>query len=106
MGVVLNKVTGASYELTKNEVEKSLHVSVAQAIPMDPKVMESIAKRTPVVAYSPNSPASIAFKKLAASIIGKEYEAIEKYETNSIGLLWKIKHFIKKLFNNNRFYKQ
>lgn len=106
MGVVLNKVTGASYELTKNEVEKSLHVSVAQAVPMDPKVMESIAKRIPVVAYSPNSPASIAFKRLAASIIDKEYEVSEKYEANRIGFLCKVKQFIKKLFNNDKFYKQ
>jgi len=95
MGVVLNKVTGASYEPTKREVERALHVNVAQVIPMDPKVRESIAKRTPVVAYSPNSPASIAFKKLAASIIGKEYEVSEKHEASKVGFLHKMKYLLK-----------
>lgn len=78
MGVVLNKVVGASYEPTKRDVEKALGVSVAQVIPMDLKVKEAIAKKIPIVAYSPNSSASIAFKKLAASIIGETYESSDK----------------------------
>lgn len=107
MGVVLNKVTGASYEPTKKDVENALHVSVAQVIPMDSKVRESIAKRTPVVAYSPNSPASIAFKKLAASIIGKEYEISEKHEPIKTGFLYKLKCFLKTFSKkNDKFYKQ
>lgn len=95
MGVVLNKATGKHYEPTKKDVEESLKVNVAQIIPMDYKVIESVAKRIPIVAYSPNSPASIAFKKLAASIIGKTYEEPRNFFAN-------LKILIKKLFGVNK----
>lgn len=74
MGVVLNMATWASFEPTKKDVEKALGVNVAQVVPMDLKIRESIAMRKPIVAYSPNRPASIAFKKLAASLIEEKYE--------------------------------
>lgn len=92
IGIVLNKVRGKSYELTKEEVEESLGVNVIAEIPDDPKVPESIAYRIPVVSYSPRSPASIAYKKLAAQLIGEEYEA------SKAGLWWRIKCFVKKYF--------
>jgi septum site-determining protein MinD len=76
MGVVINKATKVKGELTKEDVEGALKVKVAQVIPMDFNVIKSVAKKIPVVAYSPYSPASIAFKRLAASIINKEYNPI------------------------------
>jgi len=94
MGIVLNKSTGKSYEPTKKEIETSLKVSVTQTIPMDGNVIESIAKRTPIVAYSPKSPASIAFKKLAASIINSDYKEPNFFSN--------ITASIKKLFGVNK----
>ena len=93
IGIVLNKVSGKSYELTKEEVEESLGVKVIAEIPDDPKVPESIAYRIPVVSYSPRSPASIAYKQLAAQLIGEEYEE------SKAGLWWRIKWFVKQIFS-------
>ena len=36
-------------------------------------VPAAIAAKTPVVSHSPTSPASICFKKIAASLIGQDY---------------------------------
>lgn len=90
IGIVLNKVRGKDYELSKEEIEESLGVKVIAEIPDDPKVPESIAYRIPVVSYFPKCPASIAYRKLATQLIGEEYEASEG------GLLCKIKHFFEK----------
>lgn len=93
IGIVLNKVRGKDYELSKEEIEKALGVKVIAEIPDDPKVPESIAYRIPVVSYSPKSPASIAYKKLAAQLIGEEYEISEA------AFWYKIGCFVKNLFN-------
>lgn len=74
VGVILNKVTGKWYEVSKEEVEESLGVKVLAEIPLDMKVPESIANKTPVVSYAPKSHASIAFKKLGAGLIGERFE--------------------------------
>jgi len=78
IGIVLNKVTGESYELGKEEIEKAVGVNVIAEIPADPKVPESIAHKTPVVSYAPKSPASMAYKKLAAQLIGEKYEDVKE----------------------------
>lgn len=74
VGVVLNKVAGKWYEVSKEEIEESLGVKVLAEIPYDTKVPESIANKTPVVSYASKSPASIAFKRLGADLIGEEFE--------------------------------
>ena len=72
-GIVLNKTRNKKYELTKEEIEDALKVKVIGNIPFDNKISESIANRMPVALFRPNSKSSIMYKKLAASIIGKEY---------------------------------
>jgi len=80
MGIVLNKVTMRNYELKKKEIEESLRAKIMEEVPMDEKIPESISHNQPVVLFSPSSRASIAYKRLAASLIGKKYNAnlIEK----------------------------
>jgi len=85
-GIVLNKVRNKKYELTKEEIEDALKIKVIEKIPFDKKVPESIAKKIPVVLFKPRSKSSKAYKKLAASIAGKEYPN---------NLLKKIKKFFK-----------
>lgn len=88
VGVVLNKVRRKPYELSKEDVEESLSVPVIAEIPDDPKVPESIAKRIPVVTYAKRSIASIAYRKLAADLLGEECK---------LDVLSKIKTFFRKL---------
>jgi len=72
-GIVLNKVMNKKYELKDKEIENALQIKIIQKIPFDKKIPESIANRVPVVLFAPYCKSSIAYKKLAASIIGKKY---------------------------------
>jgi chromosome partitioning protein len=83
-GVILNKVRNKKYELTKKEIEEALEMKVIQEIPFDNNIPKSIANKIPIVLFRPYSKASIAYKKLAASIVGKKYnygvkKRIERY---------------------------
>jgi septum site-determining protein MinD len=77
MGVVLNKVKNKDWEMTKENVEDFLELPVIAMIPDDDAVKRSIAMKQPLVYTFPNSPASRAIKKLAASIIGENYRELE-----------------------------
>ncbi len=74
LGVVLNMVGKEKYELTPKEVEELIELPVISTIPMDKNVLRSLALKMPVVLFSPNSPSSREFVKLAAKILGEEYE--------------------------------
>ncbi len=74
LGVVLNMVGKEKYELNPKEVEELIELPVISNIPMDKNVLRSLALKIPVVLFSPNSPSSKEFTKLAAKIIGEEYE--------------------------------
>ncbi|MEM5829362.1 MAG: cell division ATPase MinD [Candidatus Aenigmatarchaeota archaeon] len=73
LGIVINKVTKGKHELKISDVEELCEVKVISTIPYDKKIPESIKKMTPVVLLYPNSPSSLAFKSLAAYIIGEAY---------------------------------
>ncbi len=73
-GAVVNRVTKDKTELTKEEVEKILETPVMVEVPEDPEVRRAAAFGEPVVVRSPKSAAAQAFKKLAADLVGIEYE--------------------------------
>jgi septum site-determining protein MinD len=72
-GVILNRVRGKKYEMSRKEVSDCLGISVVSVIPEDEKVSEAISRWTSVALRSPNSPSSMKLKKLAANLIGEEY---------------------------------
>jgi septum site-determining protein MinD len=73
LGVILNMVGKEKYELTNKEVEELIELPVISTIPMDKNVLRSLALKMPVVLFSPNSPSSKEFVRLAAKIAGEEY---------------------------------
>ncbi len=75
LGVVLNRVKGTKSELSVSDVESLLGYPVISQIPEDKMMLESLAAKSPLVAYAPNSAASIELKKLAATLVGIDYEA-------------------------------
>lgn len=77
IGVVVNRVKGKKYELSKEEIEDFLGVPIIAQIPEDENVALSTAMKEPVIEYSPNSPASIEVKKLAAKLCGKKFRVIK-----------------------------
>jgi septum site-determining protein MinD len=74
-GVVLNRVEGRRHEMGKEEVENSLHLPVISVVPEDPKIREAANLGMSIVTYSPGSPSSKEFKRLAAGLSGEEYVA-------------------------------
>lgn len=74
IGVVLNRVRVASYEVSKTEILSTFRVPLIVTIPEDTSVMKSLMEGMPCVLSHPGSRASIAFKKLAAEICGEEFK--------------------------------
>jgi septum site-determining protein MinD len=72
MGIVLNRVKD-KYELKPKEIEGMCDIPVIGVIPEDKNVKKSLFEKTPVIKYRPSSPASLAFRKVAANLIGQEY---------------------------------
>jgi len=73
IGIIVNKYRNDPEQLTIKEIESVCNVPVIGVIPEDKNVKKSIFRREPVVLSNPYSPSSIAFKKLAAVLIGEEY---------------------------------
>lgn len=72
-GVVINKIGGTSFEMTKDEIMSMLDISTVLAeIPEDKVVREAIAKRVPIVHYKPYTRPSQEINKLASRLLGEE----------------------------------
>lgn len=74
LGIVLNMITREKYELTAGEVEGLVELPVIASIPIDKNVPRSLALKTPVVTFKPNSSASKEIIALAARLIGEKYK--------------------------------
>jgi septum site-determining protein MinD len=74
IGAVINRVRGSVFELTKEEIEELLDVPIIAEVPEDPNIALSIALKKPLVEFSPDSPAAVEIKKLAALLTGRKYE--------------------------------
>ncbi len=71
-GVILTK-TGNSLDLSVDAVERLLETEVIAVIPDDKAMRESLVKKNAVVFSHPKSKSAIAYKKLAAELIGLRY---------------------------------
>lgn len=72
-GAVLNRATLEKTEINRNKVSELLGVKILEMIPEDANMRLSAAFKMPIVIKSPNSPASIAYKRLAAQLAGEKY---------------------------------
>jgi septum site-determining protein MinD len=72
-GIVFNRVRKESYEIRAEEMERACNIPVIGNIPEDSMIRKSISEKVPLVHYKPYSPASIAFKRIAANIAGLQY---------------------------------
>lgn len=71
---VLTKVDEIRHELSEGEIEMALEIPIISRIPYDKELKKSIFERVPVIHYNPYSASAIEYKKLAAWLVGKEYE--------------------------------
>ena len=72
LGMVLNRSGTTTTELSNEKVENLLDCKILEVVPDDANVRNASAFRVPVVIKYPDSPSSIAFKRLAASLAGIE----------------------------------
>lgn len=90
LGVVMNMTGEGRYELTPEEVEQLVELPVISSIPRDKNVLRSLSAKLPVIDFNPNTSSSQEIIKLAANIIGEDY--------NPRG---RISRFFRSLFRKN-----
>ena len=73
MNLVLNMVDNTKYEFPDKEVEKMIKMPILGEIPFDKNVADSVALGEPVLVLRPESPASIRYMQIAASLIGHTF---------------------------------
>ncbi|MBU2559609.1 AAA family ATPase [archaeon] len=88
-GIILNKVRGKKYEMTKEEVEETVGLPVLGVIREDSKIRESVNHGLSVIEQYPKSRPSREFKALAARLIGEDYVAGFFAKLNLLFSLWK-----------------
>jgi len=74
IGIVLNMVSGVSYEMRKEEIEQLTGLQVLASIPYDKNVYRSTALRQPIFLLNQNSKASKEILRLASILSGETIE--------------------------------
>lgn len=77
-GVIMNMVEGRPRELKVEEVEAALGAKVVSVIPEEEEVKEALASEVPFVLKYPDARSSIEVKKLAAALLGVNYDPPRK----------------------------
>jgi septum site-determining protein MinD len=72
-GAILNRAELEKTELNRNKVAEILGVKILELIPEDVNVRRAAAFKVPAVIRTPTSPASIAFRRLAAQLAGEKF---------------------------------
>ena len=78
LGVVVTHVKKNEINMNLKDIELIIEEKVIGEIPFDESIPESQHNKYPVLDYAENSLASVAYKKLAANLIGEEYVADKK----------------------------
>jgi len=84
IGAVVNRIKGNKHELSKEEIEGLLGISIISEIPEDDNVSKSIAEKKPLIEYSPDSPAAIEIKHLASFLTGRESKKPELTKSGNL----------------------
>jgi len=72
-GLILNKVHKKGFELSLDDVEKTIDLPILAVIPHDLNILKALSKMSPSTEHKPRSKASMEYKKLAAMLIGEKY---------------------------------
>jgi len=73
-GLILNKVHKKDFELSLDDIEKTLEMPVMAVIPYDTNVLQALSEMEPSTTYKKNSEGSNEFMKLAAVLTGEKYK--------------------------------
>jgi MinD-like ATPase involved in chromosome partitioning or flagellar assembly len=73
-GLILNKVHNEDFELSINDIEKTIEAPVLAVIPYNVEVLRALSKFIPFTTHKPKSEGSIEYKKLAGVFTGQKYK--------------------------------
>ena len=85
-GLIINRVRNKKFELSLDDIEEVAEVPVLAVLPDDTTVLESLSQTTPTTMYTPFTEVSMEYRKLAACLIGEDFNDP------------RISHNLKKLF--------
>ncbi|MBI2667659.1 P-loop NTPase [Candidatus Woesearchaeota archaeon] len=91
IGVVLTRTKKDNGDLSANNIETMLEKPIIAVIPEDKSVREALTMKDVVVYTHPKSDAAVAYKKLAASLLNREYNEENQEEGTIKRLLKKLK---------------
>jgi len=72
-GAIINRAGMERTEINRQKVADILGVDVIEMVPEDSNIRCSAAFKIPIVIKTPNSPAAVAFKRLAAHMSGTDF---------------------------------
>ena len=97
MGAILNRAGVEKTDFVSQKMEKVLGVKVIGTIPEDPNIRKAASFKTPVVIKYPDSGASIALKRIAASMAGIPFKETPQAAKDGF-----VDRFTKVLFKGKR----
>ena len=76
LGIVLTRINNHEHEMQASNIAAMLSSKILASIPEDKNIPLSARVTGPIIQTHPDSPATIAYKELAAAIIGATYKKI------------------------------
>jgi septum site-determining protein MinD len=73
-GIILNKVRRKNFEIRLEEIEEATNTPVIAVLPDDVNILEALSQTVPSTIHKPDADTSIEYKKLAACLLGKDYD--------------------------------
>jgi len=73
-GLILNKTRKNDFELSLNEIEDTAGCNIVAVLPDENRVLKALSETTPSTIFNENIDSSVEYKKLAAALIGEDYE--------------------------------
>jgi septum site-determining protein MinD len=75
LGIIVNMYKNREpNQISVKEIESTFELPIIGVVPEDRNIKRGIFKGTPCVLFKPYSSASIAYKKIAASLVGEQYK--------------------------------
>jgi len=88
LGIVINRVKKSKYELKNKEISDIINYPIIAEIPEDKKMEKCLGMRTSLLDFDPYSPAAVEIRRLAHTLIGREFKTV------NIGFFDKIFRFL------------
>lgn len=72
-GIILNRVEGKAYEVSKAKIYRTLKKEIIGVIPEDPMVKEALSRGKPLLYYNYKSPAARELRRITGKLLGFEW---------------------------------